>query len=86
MKRWKEIYLILSCKGGSIDSDVLGKMSPMMRTLMVAPKKADKWSVIWDVEVNFSLKELATTLVSMGFPEGYVTQDKKQILWAKSDP
>lgn len=72
-------------KGETLSQDDLNKLSSTMQKLMLAPKKVDEWSVIWETTIDINLKELARTLVHMGFPEGFVTQDKTQILWARAN-
>ena len=72
-------------KGEIMDGSELEKLPPVMKTLVTAPKRTDQWSVIWDATVTVSLKKLGETLALMGFPDGWVTQDANQILWAKAN-
>ncbi len=73
--------------GELIDYKRLESLPAVTRILYLAVERADKWSVSWEPGTVFGvgLKEIAKTLQSMGFPEGYVTDHGNQLLWAKAN-
>jgi hypothetical protein len=84
MEHFQSLYSVIM-SGEPLAQERLDNLSSAMRTLMVSVKQADKWSVRWEANLGISLKEVASTLVEMGFPDGYVTQDGSEILWARSN-